>query len=182
MFKVGNLKINFKHEYFYVSEKTGEPVYEGTGRFGVTCFIYQEGVEEVISVGSVLIHKGDQPDRVIGKKYALRKALIKKAYFVGKRHVIIWQWDKHMRTKIWDAFWEWVESWDKKKEINPVGKTVIVYDRYNFALPLKGMVEKISEKDGAYQIGFYSNQHGYPNYMTKNHTYFFSQQCQIVKD
>ena len=126
MFKVGNLKINFKHEYFYVSEKTGEPVYEGTGRFGVTCFIYQEGVEEAISVGSVLIHKGDQPDRIIGKKYALRKALIKKAYFVEKRHVIIWQWDKHMRTKIWDAFWDWIESWDKKKKVEFVG----CVDRY----------------------------------------------------
>ena len=132
MFKVGNLKINFKHEYFYVSEKTGEPVYEGTGRFGVTCFIYQEGVEEAISVGSVLIHKGDQPDRVIGKKYALRKALIKKAYFVGKRHVIIWQWDKHIRTKIWDAFWDWVESWDKKSHPTLL-EACLTVQRYNKA-------------------------------------------------
>jgi len=183
MFKVKNLKISFRHEHLHLSEKTGEPVYKGTGRFGVTCFIQQEGIEEDIYIGSVLIHKGGQPDRVTGKKYALRKAMIAAEGLDTDGHLaIIWYFPKRQRTEIWKAFWEWVESWDKKKEINPVGKTVIVYDRYNFALPLKGMVEKISEKDGAYQIGFYSNQHGYPNYMTKNHTYFFSQQCQIVKD
>jgi len=123
MFKVGNLKINFKHEYFYVSEKTGEPVYEGTGRFGVTCFIYQEGVEEAISVGSVLIHKGDQPDRVIGKKYALRKALrVADVWNDNKQITCTLLFPKQKRTEIWDAFWDWVESWDKKKKVEFVGR------------------------------------------------------------
>lgn len=63
-----------------------------------------------------------------------------------------------------------------------IGKTAIVYDRYHFALPIKGRIEDVAERDGAYQINFYSDQHGYPNYMDMNHTYFFSQQCQIVEE
>ena len=63
-----------------------------------------------------------------------------------------------------------------------IGKTVIVYDRYHFAVPLRGWIEDVSEKDGAYQVSFYSNQHGYPNYLKWDHTFFLSQQCHIVPD
>ena len=117
MFRVENLRISFRHEYFHISENTGKPVYEGTGRFGVTCFIAKEGRQEdmCIGIGSVLIHKGDQPDRILGKKYALRKALIKQAYFVGKRHIIVWRLEKEKRTKIWKAFWTWTETWKPLK-------------------------------------------------------------------
>jgi len=184
MFKVGNLRIRFKH-FKYVDAGFEE---NKIGKFGVTCSVYLKDGDTPLFQDTVRPYYKDQPDRILGKKYALREALVNKRIkrkSAGKDILstyIVWNFTKTERTEIWNAFWEWVESWDKKKEINPVGKTVIVYDRYNFALPLKGMVEKISEKDGAYQIGFYSNQHGYPNYMTKNHTYFFSQQCQIVKD
>ena len=63
---------------------------------------------------------------------------------------------------------------------NVIGRTVIVYDRYHFALPLKGVVIDVAEKDGAYQIRLLENQHGYPNYMNMSKTYFFAQQCRFV--
>ena len=119
MFKVGNLKIRFKHETKHLSQRDGKECYEGTGRFGVTCFIYQEGVEEAIYTGHVLIHKGDQVDRILGKKYALRKALLESTcpYINtarGHEVVYVWWMSKRERTKIWKAFWAWVKSWDKK--------------------------------------------------------------------
>ena len=119
MFKVKNLKISFRHEHLHLSEKTGEPVYKGTGRFGVTCFIQQEGIEEdiyIIYIGSVLIHKGGQPDRVTGKKYALRKAMIAAEGLDTDGHLaIIWYFPKRQRTEIWKAFWEWVKTWKPLK-------------------------------------------------------------------
>ena len=61
-----------------------------------------------------------------------------------------------------------------------IGKTVVVYDRYHFALPLKGRIQDISEKDGAFKVSFYSKQHGYPNYLKMDHSYFFSEQCHVI--
>jgi len=60
-----------------------------------------------------------------------------------------------------------------------VGRTVTVFDRYHFALPIQGCIEAVAEKDGAFKVGFYPNQHGFPNYMKFNHLYFFSEQCKI---
>lgn len=63
-----------------------------------------------------------------------------------------------------------------------VGKTVTIFDRHHFAVPLKGCIECVAEKDGAYQISFFPEQHGFPNYMKMNHTYFFSEQCEILQE
>ena len=63
-----------------------------------------------------------------------------------------------------------------------IGKTVIVYDRYHFAKPIRGKIEDVSEMDGAYKVSLFGQQHGYPNYLSFDHKYFFSQQCQILED
>jgi hypothetical protein len=70
----------------------------------------------------------------------------------------------------------------KPKIHSDIGKTVMVFDRYHFAVPLKGRIQDVASKDGAYKVSFYNKQHGYPNYLQFNHTYFFAQQCQIVKE
>jgi len=119
MFKVGNLKICFKH-FKYVDvgfEKLK------TGKFGVTCTIYKEDREIPLFQGTVRPYYKDQPDRILGKKYALREALVSgrlKRKSDGK-DVIFWNFIQAERTEIWNAFWEWVESWDKKKKIEFVG-------------------------------------------------------------
>ena len=66
-----------------------------------------------------------------------------------------------------------------EKQQNVIGRTVIVYDRYHFALPLKGIIVNVAEKDGAYCVRLHPDQHGYPNYMEMSETYFFSQQCEL---
>ena len=119
MFKVGNLRINFKHEHHLLSEKNGMSCYEGTGRFGVTCFIKKEYGENMC-IGRVLVHKGDLPDRVIGKKYALMKAMIAGYTTYGKGEKIkkpIYHagLTKLIRTEIWKAFWAWTETWKPLK-------------------------------------------------------------------
>ena len=63
-----------------------------------------------------------------------------------------------------------------------IGKTVIVYDRYLFAVPVKGRVRSISEKDGAYQVDFFSNNPGGQNVIKHNGGYFHHQQCEIVDE
>lgn len=63
-----------------------------------------------------------------------------------------------------------------------IGKTVVVFDRYHFAVPLRGRIQDVAEKDGAYKVSFYSKQHGYPAYLQMDHNYFFRQQCQIIED
>jgi len=54
---------------------------------------------------------------------------------------------------------------------------VIVYDRYLFAIPVKGKVINIADKDGALQIDFYGyNNPGQLN-VIKHNGYFHYQQC-----
>ena len=59
------------------------------------------------------------------------------------------------------------------------GRTVLVYDRYHFAVPLKGQIQEVSPKDGAYKIRLYEDQHGYPNYMKFSGLYYHHQQCEL---
>ena len=113
MFKVGNLKICFKH-FKYVDvgfEKLK------TGKFGVTCTIYKEDREIPLFQGTVRPYYKDQPDRILGKKYALREALVNKRIKrkSDSKDIIVWNFTWAERTEIWNAFWAWVESWNKKK-------------------------------------------------------------------
>ena len=72
MFKVGKLKICFKH-FKYVDAGFEE---NKTGKFGVICNIYLKDRDTPLFQGTVRPYYKDQPDRILGKKYALREALI----------------------------------------------------------------------------------------------------------
>lgn len=56
-----------------------------------------------------------------------------------------------------------------------IGKTVIVYDRYLFAVPVKGIIVDVSTRDGAYKVNFFSGA----NVIKHNGKYFFVEQCKI---
>ena len=60
------------------------------------------------------------------------------------------------------------------------GKHVIVYDRYLFAVPVKGVVTNISDKDGAFQVNFFEDNPGEQNILKHNGKYFHHQQCEII--
>lgn len=79
--------------------------------------------------------------------------------------------DKHLR-EIFDAL--------NEAQNDLVGKLVLVYDRYHFAVPLKGRITSVSRKDGAYQVKLLPDQHGFPSYMMMNQMYFHHQQCEII--
>ena len=116
MFKVGNLRIRFKH-FKYVDAGFEE---NKIGKFGVTCSVYLKDGDTPLFQGTVRPYYKDQPDRILGKKYALREALVNKRIkrkSAGEDILstyIVWNFTKTERTEIWNAFWEWVESWDKK--------------------------------------------------------------------
>ena len=61
-----------------------------------------------------------------------------------------------------------------------VGGRVIVYDRYLFAVPVKGTITGISDKDGAFQVTFDSDNPGSPNVNKHNGSYFHHQQCEVT--
>lgn len=63
-----------------------------------------------------------------------------------------------------------------------IGKTVIVYDRYHFAVPVRGMITDVSGHDGAYQVTFFSNNPGAHNVTKFNGRYFLVEQCRIVEE
>jgi len=60
-----------------------------------------------------------------------------------------------------------------------IGMDVIVYDRYLFAVPVKGCITAISDYDGAYQVSFYSNNPGGLNVVKHDGKYFHPEQCRV---
>ena len=63
-----------------------------------------------------------------------------------------------------------------------IGKIVIVYDRYLFAVPVKGVVTAVSEKDGAFQVTFFKDNPGGQNVVKHNGSYFHYQQCKVIEE
>jgi len=61
-----------------------------------------------------------------------------------------------------------------------IGQVVIVYDRYLFAVPVRGIIERVSSYDGALKIGFYLLNPGTPNVTKHNGKYFHREQCRGV--
>lgn len=61
-----------------------------------------------------------------------------------------------------------------------IGKRVTVYNRYLFAVPVKGTIKSISPHDGSYQIVFDKDQHGGSNVNKHDLGYFFPQECVII--
>ncbi len=96
MFEVENYRISFHKSLPLFSE----PI---SGRFDTVCVIDIKHCPEYpcSCKGTAYLHPKDMPNKIIGKKVALTKALASMA-------------DKHLRTIIWKAFWKWVESWKAK--------------------------------------------------------------------
>jgi len=63
---------------------------------------------------------------------------------------------------------------------NILGKDVIVYSRYLFAVPVRGHIIGISSKDGAYQVSFYANNPGGSNVTKYDGKFFHKEQCRIA--
>ena len=68
------------------------------GRYDTECAITRK-FQDVADYGLAHLHPNDKPDKIVGKKIALGKAL--KRAEVGKE----------LRTMIWKAFWAWVAKW-----------------------------------------------------------------------
>jgi len=62
-----------------------------------------------------------------------------------------------------------------------IGADVIVYDRYLFAVPVRGVIRSVAEKDGAYQVDFYQDNPGGLNVCKHSGGYFHHQQCEVLK-
>jgi hypothetical protein len=69
----------------------------------------------------------------------------------------------------------------KKFKEPRIGRQVMVYDRYRFAVPVLGVIRDISSHDGAYQVDFYSGQNGGDNVLKHNGMYFLQEQCRLVE-
>lgn len=63
-----------------------------------------------------------------------------------------------------------------------IGTEVIVYDRYLFAVPVKGQIIDISEKDGAYAVKFFKNNPGGTNVTKHNGKFFHHEQCRMLDE
>jgi len=119
MFTVDNYKIVFKR--LYHSNEYDE---NKTGRYDTACKIYvDDETKEVPRYTSVAkLHPNDQSDKIMGKKTALLKSMIKDIkWFTNARtnkleKHIEWYFSKQDRTEIWKAFWAWTKTWKKKPE------------------------------------------------------------------
>lgn len=68
------------------------------GRYDTSCAITYIGYGDS-HLGVAYLHPNDKPDKIIGKKVALGKALESGGA------------DKELRRMIWKAFWQWVSGW-----------------------------------------------------------------------
>ena len=68
-------------------------------RFNTLCRIQDSADKNAPLIGLAFLHPKDKPDKLTGKKIALKNAL-----FMGQK-------DKPIRAVVWKAFWQWVEAW-----------------------------------------------------------------------
>ena len=129
MFTVNEYKIVFKRRWHL---RTSD---YGNGRYDTVCEIYYTSDKCKVSsksnqivyrkepsfTGIAKLHPNDQPDKIIGKKIALRNAI----GFVKFKNEIYYRFltanqqaafsQKEVRTAIWKAFWDWVANWSLKR-------------------------------------------------------------------
>jgi len=131
MFKVGDLKIEFQR--MWENDNTFPENEHGSGRYDTKCEIYvDDDTKEVPRfTGVARLHPNDKPDKIVGKKIALFKAMglfWKMCPFYdafGREtqrpvlHCSNNTFDnKKLRTKIWKAFWALVKSWKEQSKID----------------------------------------------------------------
>ena len=125
MFQVNEYRIVFKrvwHESREIDVKAtprlacAPGTLANDGRYDTICEIYvKDDTQEVPNfTGIAKLHPNDTPDKIVGKKIALRNA-------IGTWDSVRKEWDyncanfykKGVRIDIWKAFWAWVESWSR---------------------------------------------------------------------
>ena len=126
MFTVNEYKIVFKRRWHErATDINGAYIY-GSGRYDTVCEIYvqdktmvrQDKLDGIVFnkepsfTGVAKLHPNDKPDKIVGKKIALRNAIGK---YNPKTECLIYScadfYNKSVRTAIWKAFWLWVASW-----------------------------------------------------------------------
>lgn len=60
-----------------------------------------------------------------------------------------------------------------------IGRRVVVFDRYHFAVPVKGEIREYNDHDGSLKITFDENNPGGTNVTKFNDMWFLSGQCQF---
>lgn len=130
MFKVNDYRIVFKRVWH--SRKRN-----GDGCYDTKCEIYNMEDESVgpSFTGIARLHPNDKPDKVVGKKIALRNAI-----GVWDSENEEWSYscaeffNKEVRTAIWAAFWGWVDQWPNQpsnriketmEAIDTIGKSAV---------------------------------------------------------
>lgn len=106
----------FKTDKYKITFKRIKPA------FNIVCQIFDltgKEYEVILATAASVLHPQDKYDKIKGKKIALTKAMIDHYEFKevnGKTvKVPIWRFDKVDRAIIWQAFWNWVDSWGKEK-------------------------------------------------------------------
>jgi len=118
MFTVNEYKMVFKRRWHQTRLQaedygSGYIIPDGDGRYDTVCEIWISGLEVPRFTGVAKLHPNDQPDKIVGKKIALRNAIIDRGAYNN------WAFqDKSIRSAIWKAFWAWVATWAKKSKID----------------------------------------------------------------
>lgn len=120
MFHVNQYKIVFKRVWHKRMVTPQELKYvSGNGRYDTKCEIYDigDGVKTLTPrfTGIARLHPNDKPNKIVGKKIALRNAM---GYGVTNWGSFGYAdfYTKEVRTAIWKAFWGWVSQWKNQQE------------------------------------------------------------------
>lgn len=62
------------------------------------------------------------------------------------------------------------------------GDRIVVYNRYLFAVPVKGVVVKVNDHDPSVQVIFDTGQHGLGNVNIRDNSWFFEEECRLLDD
>jgi len=112
MFTVNEYKIVFKRRWQNKCTDFNGKYLLGDGRYDTVCEIYVKDngaySQKPCFTGIAKLHPNDRPDKIIGKKIALRNAMV--------------VWDHVSRTPIWKAFWGWVASWPHQVAPKPIAQ------------------------------------------------------------
>ena len=96
MFRVNDYQISFRKSQSLITPSRKQ------GQYDTVCNILDTSNSRIFE-GYAWIHPNDSPNKIIGKKIALTRALENMGI------------NKSTRTIVWKGFWEWVESWKKRE-------------------------------------------------------------------
>ena len=131
MFTVNEYKIVFKKRWHdrrrplskKLQESKAVKMPETNGRYDTVCEIWISGLEVPRFTGIAKLHPNDRPDKIVGKKIALRNAMGRRRRSINGKFIYEWNcanfYNKPVRTAIWDAFRTWVANWNNQ----PLNKT-----------------------------------------------------------